>query len=330
MEAKLWKRSDRGVVCQLCWRFCKLREGETGFCNARVNRGGKLHTLTYGNLSAVESRPVEIKPFFHFMPGTTSITFSTYSCNLTCPWCQNWYISKMPPPENREVVTPEKIVEIAIRNGDVSTCASFNEPILLFEYLLDVFSLAKKRGLKNTMVSNGYMTPMALKMLRDAGLDAINIDIKGGEEVYERYCNGKARFVWKIVEKALKIGLHVEIVNLLITDVNDNPEAIKEVIENHLKHAGTDVPIHFTRYHPAFMFEKPTTPIEKLEMAVEYAKKEGVRYAYMGNVPGHKYENTYCPRCGELLIRRYSYRILYNKIKNGKCYSCGFEIFGIL
>ena len=328
-EAELWKRNNGEVICQLCWRFCRIKDGQSGFCSARINKRGRLYTLTYGNISALESRPIEIKPFFHFLPGSMSMTFSTYSCNLTCPWCHNWEISKRPPSSSPIKIAIEDLIELALKNGDKSTCASFNEPTLLFEFLLDLFPSAKKRGLRNTMVSNGYMTLKALEMLKDAGLDAINIDIKGDDEVYEKYCRGKARHVWRVIERATKIGLHVEVVNLLITDVNDDMDDIRYVVENHLKYAGSNVPIHFTRYYPAFMFEKPKTSIERLETAVEYAKKEGIEYAYIGNVPGHRYENTYCPKCKELLIRRFSYKVMDNRIRNGKCKNCNFEIYGV-
>ncbi len=328
-EAKLYRKIKDGIICQLCWRFCKIEEGEMGFCRTRVNRKGKLYTLTYGNLSAVESRPMEIKPFFHFKPGKTTLTFSTYSCNLDCPWCQNWHISKVEPPKVFSYVSPEELVEKAILFGDVGLCASFNEPTLLFEYLLDAFKLAKSKGLVNTMVSNGFMSLMALKMLRDAGLDAMNIDIKGNDDVYERYCGGKAKFVWKIAKKAVELGIHVEMVNLIVTDVNDSEDVIAEVIQNHLKHVGSKIPLHFTRYFPAYLFKKPPTPISKLEKAIGMAKREGVEFVYIGNVPGHRYENTFCPNCGELLIKRYSYRVIENKIRDGRCPSCGYEIYGV-
>ncbi len=328
-EAKLYRRTKDGIICQLCWRFCKIEEGETGFCRTRINRKGKLYTLTYGNLSAVESRPMEIKPFFHFKPGKTTLTFSTYSCNLDCPWCQNWHISKVEPPKVFSYVSPEELVEKALLFGDIGLCASFNEPTLLFEYLLDAFKLAKSKGLVNTIVSNGFMSLMALKMLRDAGLDAMNIDIKGDDGVYERYCGGKAKFVWKIAKKAVELGIHVEMVNLIVTDVNDSEDVIAEVIQNHLRHVGSKIPLHFTRYFPAYLFKSPPTPISKLEKAIGMAKREGVEFVYIGNVPGHRYENTFCPECGELLIKRYSYRVIENKIRDGRCPNCGYEIYGV-
>jgi len=329
--AQLFSKKNGAFICHLCWNRCRLEEGEIGICKARVNKDGSLYTLTYGNISAMESRPIEVKPFFHFKPSSTTMTFSTYSCNFTCPWCQNWHLSRTPPPESYRVVKPSEVVEAAIKSGDEGLCASFNEPTLLFEYLLDLFPLAKQKGLYNTMVSNGYLTPKALEMLRNAGLDAINIDIKGNDDVYNKYCvkEGKASFVWTTVRKAVKLGIHIEIINLVITGVNDSEDAILEVIENHLKYAGENIPIHFTRYFPAFEFMNPPTKIEKLEKAVEMARREGVEFAYVGNIPGHRYENTYCPQCGELLISRMSYRVLVNRIKDGKCNNCGKEIYGV-
>ncbi|WP_457549255.1 AmmeMemoRadiSam system radical SAM enzyme [Archaeoglobus sp.] len=325
-KAKAYRKVKGKIVCQLCWRFCKIED--VGWCGVRVAKGNELYTLTYGNLSAMESRPMEIKPFFHFLPGRTAITFSTYSCNLDCPWCQNWHISKMAPPQVYKLVKPEEVVEKAILYGDIATCASFNEPTLLFEYLLDLFPIAKSKGLYNTMVSNGYITPLALNILKKAGLDAMNIDIKGDEEVYERYCKGKAKFVWRTAEKAKKLGIHIEMVNLLITDVNDDEDCVRWVVENHIRRVGEKVPLHFTRYHPAYLFDKPPTPVERIERAVEIAKREGVEFVYIGNVPGHKYENTYCPNCGELLIKRYSYRVLDVRLKGNRCWRCGKEIYG--
>ena len=325
MEARLYRKLSDKCVCQLCWRFCKISEGESGFCNVRVVKRGRLYTLSYGRLSYLESRPIEIKPFFHFLPGSTSMTFSSYSCNLDCPWCQNWRISKS-PPFVEEIAPPETVVDEALKYNDESTCASLNEPTLLFEYLLDVFSLAREKGLRNTMVSNGYMSIMALRELRKVGLDAINIDVKGGEKAYEMI-GGKAEYVWRVIKEAVRLGLHVEVVCLLVTGVSDSEDVIKENVEK-LAEINPEIPIHFTRYFPAYMFTAPPTDVEKLERAVEIARRV-LSYAYVGNLPGHRYENTYCPDCGELLIRRYHVRVFENRIDNGCCPKCGREIYGV-
>ncbi len=306
--------------CNLCYRRCRIKEGGTGYCKARTNINGKIYTLTYGNLSAIELRPMEIKPFFHFHPGSYALTFSTYSCNFRCPWCQNWHISMEKPPERYEFIPPEKLVEMA---GEHGLCASFNEPTLLFEYCIDAFKLSK--GAKS-MVSNGYMTKEALKMLHDAGLDAINIDVKGNEDVYREYLHADEKHVWEIVRYAKNLGIHVEIVNLIVTGVNDREEQIEEIIEKHLRYAGIATPIHFTRYFPAYKFHAPPPPIEKLEYACERARKEGILYSYIGNVPEHRYENTYCHECGKLLIKRYGSNVLKNFLNKNECPFCGVEL----
>lgn len=326
-EARLFRTSKDFVICQLCHRFCKIREGESGFCKVRINMKGRLFTLTYGKLSALESRPIEIKPFFHFKPGSTSMTFATFSCNFDCPWCQNWRISRTMPLDFES--TAEYVVKKALESGDLSVCGSLNEPTLLFEFLLDVFRLSKEYGLLTTLVSNGYMSILALRELKKAGLDAIKVDVKGNEDVYRNYLSASVKNVWRIVREALKLGIHVEIVNLLVTNVSDSEESIRDVVENHLKFANSEVPIHFTRYFPAYLFSEKPTNLEKLEMAVDIAKNEGLSFVYVGNVPGHRYENTFCPNCGALLIKRFSYRVLENRISQGKCSECGREIYGV-
>ncbi len=302
--------------CNLCYRKCKI--DTVGYCKTRINKEGKIYTLTYGNLSAIELRPMEIKPFFHFYPGKKALTFSSYSCNFQCPWCQNWHISTTIKFAN--YISPKELVEMA---GEHGLCASFNEPTLLFEYCIDLFKISKNH---KSIVSNGYMTKEALKMLKEAGLNAINIDIKGDKEVYKKYLNAKEEYVWKNIEYAKKIGLHVEVVNLIITGVNDREEQIDEVIEKHLKFAGNKVPIHFTRYFPAHKFNAPATPIEKLEYAYKKARKEGIFYVYIGNVAGHKYENTYCHNCNKLLIKRHGSILIKNYLKEPKCPFCNEEL----
>jgi pyruvate formate lyase activating enzyme len=324
MNAKLYLK-DRRVKCLVCWNLCEIEDGDRGYCGVRVNRGGKLETLSYGNLSAVESRPIEIKPFYHFLPGSTSITFSTYSCNLSCPWCQNWHISKT--FFKSKLIPPEKIIEMAVERGDRSTCASLNEPTLLFEYLLDLFPIARRKNLLNTIVSNGYMTPKCLKMLISAGLDAMNIDIKGNDAVYKMISEGKSKYIWRNARFAFKKGVHVEMVFLQSPPVYRNPEIVDEVIESHLRYLGSDVPLHFTRYFPAYLSKEPPTPVDFMEESAEKARSMGIHFVYIGNLP-HKLESTFCPRCGRILIRRRGVRVLENNLLGGKC-RCGMEIYGV-
>jgi len=324
------KLSDDMVRCRLCERECEISPGSKGFCKTRMNVGGELYTLVYGGLSAVESRPIEIKPFFHYWPGSTALTFSTWSCNLNCIWCQNFHLSKVgPEPAKALYHSPEKIVELAIYNGDVGLCASFQEPTLLSEWAIPLFKLGKEKGIKYCCyVSNGYMTSEVLKALYEAGMDGLKIDMKGDGETYEKYCGGAdVEKIWRNAREAKKLGLHVEIVNLVVRDVNDDDETLRWVVEKHLREVGAENPLHFTRYFPAYKFNNPPTRVETLEKAYEMAKKAGVLYPYIGNVAGHKYENTYCPNCGEKLIQRYGYYVVQYRInKEKKCPKCGTQI----
>ncbi|MDH5807184.1 MAG: radical SAM protein [Candidatus Methanomethylicaceae archaeon] len=324
-ESKFYEKLNNKVKCKLCEHKCIIDINEYGLCKTRKNIDGKLYTIVYGALSAIESRPIEIKPFFHYWPGSTALTFSTWSCNFNCPWCQNWTLSKLIGELN--YYSPEEIIEIAIRNKDEGLCSSFQEPTLLTDWNIELFKISKKYGLYSCYVSNGYMTLEVLKELYESGMDGLKIDIKGDKEVYEKYCGGiDYNKIWRNVREAKKIGYHIELVNLIITNLNDNEECIREIVERTLKEVGFEVPIHFTRYFPAYEFKNPPTEIKKLELAYKIAKNMGMLYVYIGNVPGHRYENTYCPNCGEILIKRYSYKVLEYRIEKNKCPKCRFEI----
>ncbi|MEM4576565.1 MAG: radical SAM protein [Candidatus Nezhaarchaeales archaeon] len=301
-----------------------MPEGGWGYCGTRFNFNN-IYTATYGNLSAIESRPIEIKPFFHYWPGSTALTFSTWSCNFDCPWCQNYHLSRSRPiPQAATYVSTKSLVKMAAENNDQGLCASFNEPTMLFEYCVDTFSLAKSRGLYCSFVSNGFMTCEALDMLAKAGLDGIKIDVKGDEDVYEKYLGVKgASLVWRNVKKAIEMGLHVEVVFLIVNGVNDDEPCILDVIENHLKYAGPEVPLHFTRYFPTYKFRNPPTPVEVIDRAYQVAKKMGVLYPYVGNVPNHPGYHTYCPSCGEPVIKRSQLGIHEVKLtRDNKCMYC--------
>jgi len=328
-EAYLYEKiKNDKVKCLSCERKCIINNNQYGFCHTKINFSGKLYTIAYGDISAIESRPIEIKPFFHYWPGSTALTFSTWSCNFNCLWCQNYHLSKnFPNPLKSNYISPEEMVNIAIKNNDEGLCVSFQEPTLLLEYSIDVFSIAKKNNLYCCYVSNGYMTLEALKLLKDSGMDGLKIDVKGDYETYEKYCGGvNLDIVWRNAREAKKMGIHIEIVNLIVTNVNDSENQINELIERHLKEVGEDTPIHFTRYYPAYKFHNPPTKIEILEKARDKALRMGIKYAYIGNVPGHPYENTYCPNCGKCVIKRYGYKVLKYDLINGKCPNCGYNI----
>ncbi len=330
-EAQLYEKQRSGKVkCSLCeWR-CSIPQGSKGICKTRINIDGTLFTLIYGDLSALESRPIEIKPFYHYYPGSTALTFSTWSCNFNCPWCQNHHLSKTEPDPIKAShhFSPEKVVNLALHQHDNGLCASFQEPTLLTEWALPVFNLGQQKTLYSCYVSNGYITPEALKLLKKAGMTGIKIDIKGDKETYKKHCGGAdVEKIWHNAREAKKMGLHVEIVNLIITNENDDEECLRWIIKKHIKNLGAETPLHFTRYTPAYKFTNPPTPIQILEKAHSMARKEGVHYTYLGNVQGHKYANTYCPKCGNTLIQRLGNSIAQYKLTpDKKCPKCGQEI----
>ncbi len=323
------KRKNGKVQCALCERRCIINEDQKGFCKTRINLSGRLYTLVNGNISGIESRPIEIKPFYHYWPGSTALTFSTWSCNFGCPWCQNWRISKAEPDlEKYSYYSPEELTFLALKSNDNGLCASFQEPTLLTDWALDVFNSGMKHGLYCCYVSNGYITLEALQALKSAGMDGFKVDVKGDRETYRNYCGDlDVEFVWRNIHAALKMDIHVEVVNLIITGINDDEACLKWVIEKHLKDAGADVPLHFTRYHPEYNLSNPPTKIETLESAHSLAREAGVLFPYIRNLPEHDKENTYCPTCNSLLIERRSHRVIsYNLRDDNKCPKCGFRI----
>mgnify|MGYP000218037409 CR=1 FL=1 len=327
-EALLYERRNGKVKCLVCERSCVLEPGMKGICGNRVNIDGRLFFVGYGRLSAVESRPIEIKPFFHYWPGSSALTFSNWGCNMLCPWCQNWHLSfRHPNPDSDPYYSPEEVVELALKMGDEGVCASFNEPTTQLEYLIDVFELAGKKGLYSCIVSNGYMSLRALRELADSGMTGFKVDVKGCEYSYRRFLGADVEVVFRNARKALNLGLHVEIVFLVIPNVNADKECIRWVIERHLDVLGSDIPLHINRYYPAFRFREPPTPIDLLDWAWRTARKEGVKYVYVGNVPGHPAEHTYCPGCGKTLILRSGYEILeYKLTSDNRCPRCGEKI----
>lgn len=319
-KVKFYSRSEKGVVCETCERKCNLQEGQRGLCKTRKNIGGEIYTLVYGNISSISLNPIEKKPFYHFYPGTYAMTVGTWGCNFLCPWCQNWEISKF-VSENEYFLSPEEFVKVCLKHKANGTSISFNEPTLLFEWSFDVFKIAKKYNLYNTCVSNGYMTERVLYELIDAGLDAINIDLKGDKEVYKKYCGADFEKVWRNIKISAK-NVHTEVVSLCITGVNDHFELFSDLAKRMLDEIGDFVPWHITRYFPAYKFKNPETDIKIMEEIIEGLKELGIKYVYIGNVPYHRYNHTYCPSCGNLLIKRGIMEVTENRLKDNRCPYC--------
>ncbi len=331
-RALLQEKINGRALCLTCEKRCVIEDGKTGFCKTKKNIEGVLYTLVYGEIApnsyGIQANPIEKKPFFHFHPGTRALTIGTWSCNFTCPWCQNYDISKRPDKiGDGYFLSPEEFVKLVEEKACQGTSISFNEPTLLFEYALDVFRLAKKKGFYNTYVTNGYMTLDALKMLIDAGLDAMNIDIKGNKALVEKFCGADVEKVWRNAKIAKEDGIWIELTTLVIPGVNDNEECLKEIAQKIRNDLGRETPWHVNGYYPACRFDAPPTEFEVLKIAREIGKKAGIDYVYIGNFPGNAYENTYCPECSEVLIARNGFEITrYNLPRDKRCPKCKHKI----
>ncbi|HPP07172.1 MAG TPA: AmmeMemoRadiSam system radical SAM enzyme, partial [Syntrophorhabdaceae bacterium] len=309
------------VLCNLCPRGCIIEEGEKGFCRARKNIKGKLYSLGYSKPCAVHVDPIEKKPFFNVLPRTLSFSIASAGCNLRCRYCQNWQISQVSPEETvNEDLPPEKVVELALKSGSKSIAYTYTEPTNFFEYMLDTAKIAKKRNLLNIAHSNGFINPEPLRELCKY-LDAVNIDLKGfNTSFYRRYCEAELAPVLETLKTLKRSGVWVEITNLVIGGHNDEPEMIEKMCEWIKKELGIDVPIHFSRFFPMYRMRNiAPTPVSALERAKDIAQKMGLKYVYIGNVPSHSGENTYCPTCKKAVIKRVGYTILEINIKKGRC-----------
>jgi len=335
-EALLYKKlKDKKVQCRNCPHFCVITPGKRGICGVRENVDGKLFALNYGKAIAVNIDPIEKKPFFHFLPGSYSLSIATVGCNFRCLNCQNWDISqgfkgvKEIPGEDS---SPEKIVELAIENKVPSISYTYTEPTIMIEYALDTMKLAKKAGLKNNFVSNGFMSEESAKLVIPY-LDANNIDIKGfSEEFYQKVCGGRLKPVLDTAKLMKKSGVWVEITTLAIPGRSDSEEMFRGIAKFIYEELGSETPWHISQFSGAISWKLqhlPDTPVETLEKAWKIGKEVGLKYVYMGNVPGHKAENTYCPKCGEIAINRMNY-IIHRHDKSGKCPKCGEDLNIIL
>ena len=329
-EATLYDKLDNNKVkCKVCNHRCTIAPGKRGFCRVRENRDGTLYSLIYSTVSSEAVDPIEKKPLFHFHPGTLSYSQGTVGCNFRCKHCQNWQISQVDIGESNTFdIPPEMAVDRALSTGSRSIAWTYNEPTIWHEYTYDSAKLAKEKGLATVYVTNGYITPEALKHISPY-LDAFRVDIKAfTEEFYREVASAKLAPVLESSKLARKLGMHIEVINLVIPTKNDSPDELRELSKWVYENLEADTPIHFTRFHPQYKIrDLPPTPVKTLEMAHEIAKDEGMKYVYIGNVYGHKYENTYCPSCGEMLIKRDGFAIVDYWITPAKtCPKCGEKI----
>jgi pyruvate formate lyase activating enzyme len=329
-EAALFDRlDDTKIRCNVCAHRCVISEGSSGFCKVRQNRNGTLYSLIYNTLSSEAIDPIEKKPLYHFLPGTSSYSQGTIGCNFKCTHCQNWSISQV--SLNKSItskITPEESVTRAVDYGCASISWTYNEPTIWYEFTYDSARLAHEAGLKTVYVTNGYITEEALQYISPY-LDAFRVDIKAfRDEFYKKICRAHLQPVLDSAIKARELGMHVEVVNLIIPGQNDDKKETKMLIEWVLDNLGPMTPIHFTRFHPMYrMMNAAPTPVDTLESAWHTAKEAGLEYPYIGNVLGHPHENTFCPKCNELLINRNGFSVVKNIItEDVKCPKCGYRI----
>lgn len=331
-EAMFYEKLEKEKVrCFLCAHHCIISGDKRGICGVRENRKGTLYSLVYGKLISMNIDPIEKKPLFHFLPGSTSMSIATAGCNFRCMHCQNYDISQYPKkhtdiPGND--VSPEEVISAAERAGCRSISYTYTEPTIFLEFAYDSARLARERGIKNVFVSNGYTTPEATRVIAPF-LDANNIDLKGGDEFYKKICGARLQPVLDTIKLMKELGVWVEVTTLIIPSHNDSEESLNGIID-FIKSVDAAIPWHVSQFYPTFeLLDQPRTPVQTLRHAREIGLKKGLKYVYEGNVPGEGGENTYCPVCGELLIHRRGYQILENKIRDGSCFKCSALIDGI-
>ena len=319
------------VRCRLCARECLIKDGERGMCGARIHVGGELKSLVYGRPISVHVDPIEKKPFYHFLPGSAALSLATSGCPLRCQFCQNWEISQA-RPEDHPVgfVPPGNVVRAAVERAAPVIAFTYNEPTVFAEYLLDIARAGKPAGRRAVLVSCGYMNEAPLTEMI-AALDAIKIDLKGyGPEFYRNVSRAEIAPVLRSIRQIAKAGRHLEIVNLVVPTLNDAPASLTELSKWVAGEVGPDVPVHFTRFHPDYQLTNlPPTPVATLERARDIALAAGVRFAYVGNVPGHPGNHTYCPGCGAKVIERDGFLVADVRLHDGKCAACRREIPGV-
>ncbi|MCX8174744.1 MAG: AmmeMemoRadiSam system radical SAM enzyme [Candidatus Micrarchaeota archaeon] len=320
-EAELYRQMPaKAVLCFLCQRRCYIRDGEAGFCRVRKNVGGKLYSLNYGKCAAYHVDPIEKKPFYHFMPASRAFSFAAVGCNFRCEHCQNWDISQPAEIFGRHM-PPQELVDGAVLSRSDGIAYTYTEPTIFFEYAKDTAKLARKQGLYNVFVTNGYMSPETIEEL--GFLDAARIDLKAfSDRFYKEVCGGAyLEPVLKSI-RLLHSRMHIEIITLLIPTLNDSDEEIR-ALSRWVRDLDAEIPLHFTGYYPANRMRLPPTPVQTLDKARRIAMEEGLKYVYTGNRPGDEGENTFCPKCNEKVISRFGMEVVENKLVGGdRCPQC--------
>jgi len=325
------KLTDKVVQCQLCPRQCVIAVGKRGFCGVRENRDGVLYSLSYAKPVAIHIDPIEKKPLFHFLPASTAFSVATAGCNLRCKFCQNWEISQRRPEEVAyQYLEPKELVARVKESGCPVIAYTYSEPTIFYEYMLDTARLAREQGLKNIMHSAGYINEAPLRQLAKY-LDAANIDLKGfTNDYYSKMSEATLEPVLRTLKVLKEEGVHLEITNLVLPGYNDDAASITKMCLWIKENLGSDTPLHFSRFTPMYkMLALSPTPVDTLNKARQIALDCGLKYVYIGNVWGHPAENTYCPRCKKIVIKRAGFSVLENHLINGRCAFCHEKIAGV-
>jgi len=332
MEAKFYRKlQGRRIKCNLCPRECTVGDQERGHCRVRENRGGILYTLVHSRVCAAHVDPIEKKPLFHYLPGTVAFSLATAGCNVNCKFCQNWNISQSRPEQiPSQFVPPRRVVELAEEYSCPTIAYTYSEPVVFSEFLMDCADAGHEAGVRSIVVSNGYIQDGALKAAYGK-MDAVKIDLKSFSESYYRsVVKAQLKPVLDSLVTLRGLGKWTEIVYLVVPAMNDSDEEFRGLARWVKANLGEDVPLHFTQFHPEYLMKNLTiTPVPTLERAKAIADAEGLHYVYIGNVPGHKAQNTYCPKCSQMLVERAGFRAGRMMIREGKCSYCEHPIPGV-
>ncbi len=331
-EAKHYQKlPHKKIKCVLCPRECVIDDRERGYCGARENRGGIYYTLVHSRVCSAHIDPIEKKPLFHFHPGTLAFSLATAGCNVNCKMCQNWEISQVRPEQVRNMyLPPERVAEIAKQSRCASIAYTYSEPVIFYEYMIDSARAGHEAGVKSAVVTGGYIQPDPLRELCKS-VDAIKVDLKAfSEKFYKDVVNGELKPVLNALVTMRKLGMWTEIVYLVVPTLNDNDSEFAGLAKWVKAELGLDVPVHFTRFHPEYLLKDlPPTPLRTLERAKQIADAAGLHYVYIGNVPGHPAENTYCPKCRRTVVERTGFEVRAMNIRKGKCQFCQQPIAGM-
>jgi len=330
-ESVFYEVTPRGLKCLICPNECTVKPNEVSTCRNRINKNDKLYTIAYGNPCAVHIDPIEKKPFYHFLPASRSFSIATAGCNLACLNCQNWTISQSSPTETKNYdLMPEDLISNCIKSKCESISYTYSEPITFFEYAYDSARLASSKGIRNVLVTNGYINEKPLRYFLKY-IDAATLDMKSfSETIYLKLNAGKLQPVLNTLKIMKEEGVWLEISNLIVPAWTDDFVMIKEMCDWLRANDLHNYPLHFLRFHPMYkLTQLPPTPVSTLEKARDIAIAAGIKFVYIGNVPGTDASNTLCPKCKKLLVERLGFQITQNHIKNNKCEYCGEIIPGV-